>query len=363
MASYPRDTGFRMILLTDALSDPSPEDWGDMGIGPGAELRAEAARKLLELLREMKVPLYVVLVGEPPEPGEAPDRERTPGLVLEMVRAANGALAEPAAQSLAAFFDDDGLLLKKFVFRVEPTEGLRRIEPVVKRIVAAPRPAVELQFLGYLVLPLSLTLFVLLGILVRSFPGPGDLELIEMHVGVPVHVAADRLHKLEAGGWSGKGLSLVGDARQAAASFVYMAPQWDVNLNLDYMAKNFDSAEAERILRTPPEEQRRIAALDFLRAKAHLFFNGELRRALSEFHVHITSYGKDAERKELASGSAVRIGRYRFVVKDVSRGGRKDARLSLYYDRVPSLLGLKTLLPDLFQRAFRLRRSSQRVVA
>ena len=46
-----------------------------------------------------------------------------------------------------------------------------------------------------------------------------------------------------------------------------------------------------------------------------------------------------------------------------SRGGRKDARLVLYYDRVPSLFGLKTILPDLFQRAFRFRRSSQRVVS
>jgi hypothetical protein len=50
-------------------------------------------------------------------------------------------------------------------------------------------------------------------------------------------------------------------------------------------------------------------------------------------------------------------------VKDVSRGGRKDARLSLYYDRVPSLLGLKTLLPDVFQRVFRFRRSSHRIVS
>ena len=38
-------------------------------------------------------------------------------------------------------------------------------------------------------------------------------------------------------------------------------------------------------------------------------------------------------------------------------------RLALYYDKVPSLLGLKTVLPDLFQRAFRFRRSRQRVVS
>jgi hypothetical protein len=30
---------------------------------------------------------------------------------------------------------------------------------------------------------------------------------------------------------------------------------------------------------------------------------------------------------------------------------------------VPSLFGLKTVLPDLFQRAFRFRRSRQRVVS
>ena len=79
--------------------------------------------------------------------------------------------------------------------------------------------------------------------------------------------------------------------------------------------------------------------------------------------MHFVSYGKDAERKDLAPGGRVRIGHYGFVVKDVAPGGRKDVRLVLYYDRVPSLLGLKTLLPDAFQRVFRFRRSSERVVS
>jgi hypothetical protein len=78
--------------------------------------------------------------------------------------------------------------------------------------------------------------------------------------------------------------------------------------------------------------------------------------------VQLVSYGRDAQRKELVPGSTLRVGRYGFIVRDVSRGGRKDARISLYYDRVPSLLGLKTVLPDAFQRAFRFRRSSHRVV-
>ena len=74
-------------------------------------------------------------------------------------------------------------------------------------------------------------------------------------------------------------------------------------------------------------------------------------------------YGRDAERKELEPGARVRIGRYRFVVKELAAGGRKDVRVVLYYDHVPSLLGLKKWLPGFFQRAFRLRRSQQRVVS
>jgi hypothetical protein len=48
---------------------------------------------------------------------------------------------------------------------------------------------------------------------------------------------------------------------------------------------------------------------------------------------------------------------------EVARGGRRDVRLVLHYDRIPSLLGLKTWLPDRFQQVFRFRRSSQRLVS
>jgi hypothetical protein len=79
--------------------------------------------------------------------------------------------------------------------------------------------------------------------------------------------------------------------------------------------------------------------------------------------VQLVSYGRAAERKELAAAVALNIGRYGFLVRDVAKGGRKDVKLVLYYDRVPSLLSLKNLLPDSFQQIFRLRRSSQRVVS
>jgi hypothetical protein len=407
MKEYPAGTEFRTILVTDAIPDPEPADWQDQGVPPGTDLKAFSNRKLLALIEAMKVPLYVMLVGDPPKEGARPgDLERAPGLILDMVKAANGAMASPTAQSLASFFKDDGVLLKKFVYRVEPHEGLQKIEPVVKRIVAPSRSRVELGFFGGLVLPIVLFLFLLLGLLVRSFPGPGDVEVVELKEGVPAYLAVDRIHKVESGGWGRTGLSLVADARAAAATVTYQAPNIDLTgtgldvqgadattrgllalgfdelkrtiekyadegskeekiyaLNLDYMAKNMTGPEAERLLTTAAGERRRVSAMDFLRAKAHLIGNDSLRRKVTEPRAQLGGYGKEGSRKELFPGTTVRIGRYGFVVKDVSRGGRKDARLSLYYDRVPSLLGLKTLLPDVFQRVFRFRRSSHRIVS
>jgi hypothetical protein len=401
--TYPRGTDFRLILLTDAIADPAPADWEDMGVPPGADLKAFSIEKTLKLVGEIKIPLYVILVGTPPKDGVRPgDVEQAPGLVLDMVRAANGATATPMAQSLASFFGDDGMLLKKFVYRVEPHEGLKKIEPVVKRIAAPSQPAVELRFFFFLILPLVLFLVLLLCLLVRSFPGPGDLEIVELSLGQPAHLAVDKLHKVRSGGWGTSGLSLVPDPKSAAASLTYQQTALDLSgagletngldvpglallplglddlkrrleqladegtkeekifaLNLDYMAKNMSGPEAEKLLALG----RRSSAVDFLRAKVHLLSNDLLRRKLTEPRVQLTSYGKDVQRKELFPGSTLRVGRYGFIVKDVSRGGRKDAKIALYYDRVPSLLGLKTVLPDALQRAFRFRRSSHRVVS
>lgn len=405
VAEHPEGTDFRLVLITDAIVDPSPADWADMDVPPGADIKAHSIERTLALIKEMGLPLYVILVGEAPSESAPGSPERAPGLILDMVQAANGRKAAPFAQSMASFFEDDGVLLKKFVFRVEPQEGLPKIAPIVARISAPSSPGVEAQFLSALVLPLALFLTLLLGILVRSFPGPGDVEVVELELGTPVHLAADRLHKVE-GGWSNAGLSLVGDAKDAAATLTLQAPPLDLSgqgidttgldtlvawllplpldelrrafediqakgtkdekifaLNLDYMAKNLEAREAERILTMPVANRRGLAATDFLRAKAHLLSSESLRKALLEPRVHMVGYGKGAERKELRPGTSARIGPYVFLVQDVAKGGRRDVRLVLHYDRIPSLLGLKSWLPDRFQQVFRFRRSSQRVVS
>ena len=325
-----------------------------------------------------------------------------------MVQAANGAAASPLAQTVASFFGDDGVLLRKFVYRVAPTEGLAKIEPVVKRIASPPRAGIELQIFRYFVLPLLLILVALLGLLVRSFPGPGDLEIIELAVtsrctwrrtacaalptapGRPrgsrwsktrarpprrFTLAAARTRTSPASGSTRAGSThatprscrsdLDGVRRALEAATDYGTREERIHaLNLDYarpwprLARG-GAAAAHR----PPAERARIPALDFVRAKTHLAFAEALRQRLVEPRVQLVTYGKDATRQELVQGASLRIGRYGFVVRELGRGGRKDQRLVLYYDRVPSLLGLKTILPDVFQRAFRFRRSRQRVVS
>jgi hypothetical protein len=405
MREYPPATSFRLVLLTDGVLDPDPEEWQGARLAAGEDLKGHVRQQTLALIRALKQPLYVILVGDVPAEGVEPgNREQAPRFVLDMVAAANGAQASAMAQRLSGFFKDDGLLLRKFIFRIEPGAGLAKVEPVVRRIAAPPSVSVELQLLSGLVLPLVLFLALMLGILVRSFPGPGDLEIVELSEGQPVHLVADKLHKTD-GGWATAGLSLLSDAREAAATLHYQRPQVDLTgiglagdgvdalsqqllqldldalrarleqlsdhgtkeekiyaLNLDYMAKDFDPAQAERILTTPLTERRRVPSLDFLRAKAHLLSNDELRARLTEPRVQVITYGREGERKEVAPGATCRVGRYGFLVQDVARGGRKDVRVTLYYDRIPSLLGLKTWLPDVFQRVFRLRRSRQRVV-
>jgi len=392
-----------MVLVTDAIPDPDPADWPNLP--PGWTARAESARRSVELVREMKIPLYVIIVGEPPAEVAGRDAEQSPGFVLDLVRAANGDAAAPLAQSLASFFAQDGVLLKKFVYRVRPGEGLEKIRPVITRIAAPPRAGIELRIFTWFVLPLLVVLVVLLGLLVRSFPGPGDLELIELAVDQPLHVAVDRLHRLPNGVWSAQGLSLVGDARQAAATFTLQAARIDLSgrgyegsalderdaallplgleplrraletatdsgsreekihaLNLDYAARSLEPQEVERILLSPPVPGRG-AAVDFLRAKVHLALDPALQKKLLEPRVQVLTYGREAGRRELSLGARLRLGRYGFRVQQIARGGRREVCVSLYYDRVPSLLGLKTVLPDFFQRLARFRRSAQRYVS
>jgi hypothetical protein len=392
-----RDTGgteFKMILITDGKIDPSPAEWADQQVPPGADLRTVAGDRTIELLGQIRQPLYVILIGQ----------EVDLALIQRMVVAGNGEMAASEyAQGIADFFADDGMLLRRFIFRVEEDEGLAEIQPMVTRIATPASPKVEL----YIASSLLIAVVMLVGVGVRSFPGAGDREVVELRVGEAIHVAVDRLRRLSSDvpAWSWKGLSLVESSKSAVAMFtahedsVALPPtgfalegldptsselielplpalrekletlaregnkdEQIYALNLEYVSKDMEEPRVERLLTSSPAERKKLSANDFLRAKVHLLHNEKLSKKLTSACVMCKVYGLNAQEQELRQGSKIQLGRYEFRVDELTKGGRKGFRLGLSYERVPSPLFLKRLVPGAVQRALRLRRSHERVV-
>ncbi len=395
VASYPEGTKFRVILVTDGRMDPSPKDWTDQMVPPGADLRQVAEERTLAILKELGLPLYVMLVGS----------EVGMDFVESMVRASNGAFAgNRYSQGVSEFFNDDGVLLRRFIYRVEPESGLSIIEPIVRRIASPSSYGIEISVVSILLVVIA----GLVGVGVRSFPGAGDQELLELRVNEPSHVAVDRLRRLSADtpSWSWRGLSLVENTKQATASFtahegdqsfppegldlskldaisteLIQLPLPELRqrmdelmkggekedmieiLNLDYVAPDFQPARAERLLTASSSSRRTMSASEFLRAKVHLFHNKKLFEQLTGARVSCLIYGSGAEKKELRPGNSVELGRYTFRVADLVRGGRKGYQMTLSYEKVPSPLFLKRIVPNSIQRLLRFRRTHERVVS
>ena len=72
----PAGTEFRVVLLTDGILDPDPKEWKDEDVPPGVDLKAHVIERLLALLRDLKLPLYIILIGDPPAEGVAPGDAR-----------------------------------------------------------------------------------------------------------------------------------------------------------------------------------------------------------------------------------------------------------------------------------------------
>ena len=89
-AGYPPGTEMRMVLLTDAIPDPDPADWPD--VPGGWDARSESVRRATALLAEMRVPLYVVLVGDPPGDARASNPEQSPGFGGAAIRRTTGSI-------------------------------------------------------------------------------------------------------------------------------------------------------------------------------------------------------------------------------------------------------------------------------
>jgi hypothetical protein len=391
---YPEGTRFKAVLITDGKIDPSPREWSDQNVPEGSDLKAFAGDRTIQLLEESVLPLYVILIGQ----------EVDQALIARMVVAANGRLAaSDYAQGIADFFDDDGMLLRRFIFRLEEHEGLAQIEPIVTRIATPSTPKVEFS----IAFSLLIVVAVLVGVGVRSFPGSGDREVVELRSGEPVQIAVDRLRRVSSDvpAWSWKGLSLVESSRHAVAMLTAQEDSTELPptgfsldglddvargliglslprlrerleelaregnkdeqiyvLNLEYVSRDMEEPRVERLVTSAPAERGKLAAIDFLRAKVHLLHNEKLAKKVAGSCVLCKVYGLDAQEQELRPGSRIHLGRYEFRVDELTRGGRKDFRLGLNYETVPSPLFLKRIVPGAVQRALRLRRSHERIV-
>ena len=133
-------------------------------------------------------------------------------------------------------------------------------------------------------------------------------------------------------------------------------------LNLEYVARDMEEAVVERLITSAPAERAKFGPLDFLRAKVHLLSNDKLRRKLTGPTVDCKIYGGMSQEYELRHGSKIQLGRYELRVDELNKGGRKDVKLGLTYEHVPSPLFLKRIVPGKIQRALRLRRSHERIV-
>ena len=392
-AEYPDGTDFKVVLITDGIIDPSPRDWRDQFLPDGVDLRAEAGSRTVRLLENLGLPLYVILIGE----------EVDYELIQRMVTSANGSIAaSDYAQGVADFFDDDGVLLRRFIFRLEEEEGLEEIKPIVTRIATPPVPRVELGIAGVLLGVIAL----LIGVGVRSFPGSGDREIVELSTDDSLQIGVDRLRRVPDGPkWSRKGLSLVESWKNADATLTAKAHSIELPptgfdlkgmdalarslielpldelrdrieylskegtkdeqiyaLNLDYVSSDMEEALAERLITAAPAERSKFGPVDFLRAKVHLLHNHKLNKKLTGPAVDCKIYGASSQEYELRYGSKLKLGRYEFRVDELGMGGRKDVKLGLTYENVPSPLFLKRFIPGKIQRALRLRRSHERIV-
>ena len=132
---------------------------------------------------------------------------------------------------------------------------------------------------------------------------------------------------------------------------------------LDDEGLRFPSEEATKLLSSTPVQRKTANAGDFLRAKIHLLHNPTLFDQLTDPLVSMNLYGVKGEKRILEKGGLIHLGPYLFRVGDMGSEGRKDCRVELSYEKAPSPLGLKRVIPAPIQRLLRFRRSRKRVVS
>jgi hypothetical protein len=388
---YPKDCDVKMIFITDGIMDAFPVDYPEHFFTSRAQAMDFARQQSYRVLEESHIPLYIILLG-----GQYDEY-----FMEQLSIKANGlARANPLMERAAEFLGNNGFLLRKFIYRIPENAKTPEIKKVFHEITHEDKPRFEYALIG--VLALALLAFVVVSI--RSFPAPGDREVIDLVEGVPVLLGAGIrdsgvISNLSSARPKG-GLQQVATTSHALGSLSYQRRNFDFTsrgllavtkldpiakrlldvdiqvlsakldemekrgtdeeiiaaTDLKYYCSNLDADKVKQILQAREMDRADIPAAEFLKAKVYVSMAPDLLEELTEHRVCMTIPGRNIIRSHATPGAVYDLGRYRMRVVAVSKDSKYSARVTLEYVRVPSTLGLKSLIPPVVQRWLRLRR-------
>jgi hypothetical protein len=388
---YPAGCDVKIILITDGVLDAFPEDYPEERFQLRPQAQSFAREQTYQLLARERIPTYIILLGDAYDPY----------LIEQFSIKANGlAQANPLVEKASEFLKNDGFLLKRFVFRVKPEVGLPVVKEIVRKIVTEDAPRVEYALV--LLLVAALLVFTILAI--RSFPAPGDREIIDLTDSAPVLIGLDppphMLLSTPRRRASRRGLQPVVATSAAVASVSYQRRIFDFTsrglksvqrlstiyrqlldmdvrdlgrhlermerggtdeeiiaaTDLKYYCSNMDVDHIKSILRAREMERMDIDAKEFLMAKVYVSLAPDLLQEMTEQRITLSIPGRNIIRAQLQEGQEYDLGRYRVRVVALRKDSLSTARLILEYVRMPSTLGLKRFIPAAVQRLIRFRR-------
>ncbi len=390
-AEYPASCPVKIILLTDGILDAFPSDYPDEHFKTKAEAMTFSREQTLKLLDEHPVPTYIIVLGD-----------RYDKFFIQQIAVhANGfSRANPLFERAAEFLQNKGIFLQQFIFPVSKAEGVQGITRAVRTITHQENSLLPY----YLATLLLLVILVLVIVLIQTFPAVGDLEIINLVEGVSILIGAgvrDPDVIANPGHIKRKrGLQHVTAVQYALASLSYQKRDFDftsrglqgltrlepaarqlldlnirqlaarldemeksgtdseiiIATNLKYYCSNLEVDDVKAIMVAREMDRMDIPALDFLHAKVYLALAPDLLDEMTEHRVRMSIPSRNIIRAQLLPRQEYPLGRYVMRVAAVERDATFRAQVVFEYVRIPSLLGLKRLIPPRLQRWLRLGR-------
>jgi len=389
---YPPDCEVKLILITDGILDAFIVDYPEEKFALKSEVMSHSRKMALKLLEESHVPLYIILLGD----------QYDKHFIESLSARANGAMrSNPLTESAARFLNNDGFIFKQFIFKLPEKSSMAEVKKGLQTVNYTEAPRFEYSLIGLLVL--CLLAFVVVA--VRSFPAPGDREVIDLVEGIPVLIGADVKDPAVIANSARSGLKLclqpVTSTNAAVASLSYQRRHFDFSsrgltgmdkldpvtrrlldsdvhslagrldllekqgsdeemiaaTDLKYYCSNLELEQIKKILQAREMDRMDIQAKDFLHAKVYVSLAPDLLEELTEQRVFLTIPSRNIVRSQLLEDTNIDLNRFRLKVVKVQKDSKYSARVILEYLRVPATLGLKWVVPAFIQKAIRLRKA------